>query len=175
MASAAQCAKHIDLSERRFREMLDQEIFKRATRDAYNLDVIRITYIRHLRVVAEGRADSSAGLTEARTRHERAKANVAERKDAADAGKLVDVDKLVMLHNVERSVVREKLLSLSGELQGDLGAEGAALVDSKCREALLELSDANSLMRRAARVAAGLGDVHDAAVAARKKDDDEDD
>ena len=119
--------------------------------------------------------NNSPTFADERTRLMRAKANVAERHDRAADGELVNVKKLVMLHNVERSVVREKLLSLAGEVQGDIGAEGAALVDMKCREALLELSDANSLMRRAARVEAGLGDLHDAAVAARKKDDDEDD
>jgi len=173
--ATAAAAKHIFVSESRFHQQVNAGTFERAkTRGGYDLDVIREIAFKTLRAEIHRRGDNAPGLTEERTRHARAVANITERKDQAGAGKLVDVDRLVILHNVERSVVREKLLSLGPELQGDLGVEGAALVDSKCREALLELSDANSLMRRAARVDAGLGDLHDAAVAARKKDGDED-
>jgi hypothetical protein len=82
---------------------------------------------------------------------------------------------VVALVNVEHSVVRERLLSAGGELQGELdmipGHDAAAIVDRKNREILFELSDPNALVRRASNVAAGLGDDHDAAVAALKKED----
>jgi len=172
MASAAQCAKHIDLSERRFREMLDQGIFKRAARGDYSLDTVRIAYIRKLRAAAEGRADSSATLTEQRTRIAMAKANNEERKDRRDAGQLIEIGAVTKLVNVERSVVHEKLLGMSGKLQGLIGAEHAARVDDEAREILTELSNPDDLVRRAANIAAGLGNEHAAAVAALQKDED---
>jgi terminase small subunit / prophage DNA-packing protein len=171
MASAAQAAKHIDLSERRFREMLDQDIFKRRPRGDYNLDVIRIAYIRNLRAAAEGRADGSANLTDQRTRLTKATADRAERRAALDAGKLVDIDDMVKLQSIENSVVRERLLSASGELQGSIGVENAEIVDSKLCEILTELSDANSIKRRAAYRKAGLIDLHNEAIAANKDND----
>jgi hypothetical protein len=64
MATVAQCAKHIDLKERRFREMIDQGIFKRRPRGDYDIDAITIIYVRRLRAEAAGRADNSATLTE---------------------------------------------------------------------------------------------------------------
>jgi hypothetical protein len=164
MASAAECAVFIDLSERRFREMLDQGIFKRSPRGQYDLKTVVITYVRRLRAEAAGRADSSAGLTQERTRLAHAVANKAERRDRIEQGRLVDVDAVAKLVDVERSVVRERMLSMGGELQGSLnmipGADAALVVDSKARDILLELSEPNALVRRAAREAAGLGDLH---------------
>jgi terminase small subunit / prophage DNA-packing protein len=170
MASAAQAAQHIDLSERRFREMLDQGIFKRRPRGDYDLDVVRVAYIRKLRAAAEGRADGSANLTDQRTRLAKATANRAERKDQVDAGRLVDIDAVATLVGIDQSVVRERMLSMSGELQGELGAEGAAVVDGKAREILLELSDPDSLVRRAAYATAGLADLHTEAITKGKED-----
>ena len=96
--------------------MVDAGIYKRSPRGDYSLDVIREVSFKRLRDELRVRGESAAGLTTERTRFAKATANIAERKDQAAAGKLIDVDKLVVLHNVERSVVREKLLSLSGEL-----------------------------------------------------------
>jgi phage terminase Nu1 subunit (DNA packaging protein) len=155
MASAAQCAKRIDLKERRFRELVDLGVFERAARGDYDIDEITVTYIRKLRAEAAGRADSAASLTKERVRIARANANVAERKDHAEEGKLVDLEAVATAWNIERSVVREKLLSLGGELQGPLdmipGVDAANIVEGKAREILLELSEPDALVRRAAR------------------------
>jgi hypothetical protein len=174
MATAAQCAKHIFVSASRFHQMVDAGIFKRSVRGNYDLDVIREAAFKRLRDEVHARADSSATLTEQRTRIAKANANAAERKDRTDAGKLIEIGAVVKLVGVERSVVHEKLLGVAGKLQGLIGPEHAALVDDECRETLLELSNPNDLVRRAARVAAGLGDLHEASMAALKKEDDED-
>jgi phage terminase Nu1 subunit (DNA packaging protein) len=175
MASAAQCAKHIDLKERRFRDLVDEGVFKRATRGNYNLDEIRTIYIRRLRAEAAGRADSATGLTEERTRLTRATANTAERRDRAEAGKLVDIDAVAAVWDMERAVVRERLLTMGGELQGPVdmipGVDAAIIIDGKAREILLEFSDAGAIIRRAARAAIGLN-VGREAVSRKRNDDD---
>jgi phage terminase Nu1 subunit (DNA packaging protein) len=171
MASAAQCARHIFLSERRFHQMVDAGIFKRSPRGSYNLDVIREVAFKRLRDEVNARGDNSNTLTEQRTRIAKAKANNEERKDRRDAGELVEIGAVTKLVNVERSVVHDKLLGMGGKLQGQIGIEHAALVDTEAREILTELSDADDLVRQAANVAAGFGDEHDAAVAALKKEE----
>jgi phage terminase Nu1 subunit (DNA packaging protein) len=55
MATQAECAKHLGLSERRFIELVDAGTVERAPRGSYDLDAVRVAYIRHLRARAAGR------------------------------------------------------------------------------------------------------------------------
>jgi phage terminase Nu1 subunit (DNA packaging protein) len=109
--------------------------------------------------------DERAKFTKEQTARER-------RKNAEAEGALVRIEDMVTLQSIENSVVRERLLSMPGELQGELGFEGSEAVDTKIREVLLELSDTDSIRRRAAYKRAGLADLHAEAIAARKDDDD---
>jgi hypothetical protein len=171
MASAAQAARHIFLSERRFHQLVDAGKLPRSLRGNYNLDAIRELAFKNLRDEVNARGDNSNTLTEQRTRIAKAKANNEERKDRRDAGQLIEIGAVTKLVNVERSVVHEKLLGMSGKLQGLIGAEHAAIVDGEAREILTELSNADDLVRRAANIAAGLGNEHAAAVAALQKEE----
>jgi hypothetical protein len=170
MATIAVVAKHIKLSERHFKTQVDAGIYPRAKRGEYDLE--KITHIRIDRLIAaaSGRADSSSGLTEQRTRQARATANRAERKDRTEAGELVSINDMVMLMGVEQTVIREHLLSMAGELQGEIGVEATTLVDNKAREILTELSEPDNLVRRAAYTDAGLEDLHNEAIAKEKDD-----
>jgi phage terminase Nu1 subunit (DNA packaging protein) len=76
MATIAECAKHLNLSERRVIELLEAGVFERQDRGAYDLGVVRVAYIRYLRQRALGarertdaeleRAMDEARLTKAR-------------------------------------------------------------------------------------------------------------
>jgi hypothetical protein len=173
MATAAQAARHICISETRFHQRLNSGSIKRDKRGNYDLDAIRDGEFKRLRdkLRARGDGNNANGLTAERARLMAAKANTAVREDLAGAGKLVDIRAVVKLINAERAIVREHLATLGGVLQGPLdmipGTEAAAMLDDRAREIMLELSDPDSLVRRAARVAVGLGDAHDAAVVAR--------
>jgi hypothetical protein len=57
--SKAELAKHIDLSTRQFRSLVEQGVFGPAPPGGYTLDHVRITYIRRQREVAAGRAGRS--------------------------------------------------------------------------------------------------------------------
>jgi phage terminase Nu1 subunit (DNA packaging protein) len=122
-------------------------------------------------IVALIRADErgkSAGLdlTDERAKFTQEQTARERRKNKEAEGKLVDIDSMVQLQRIENSVVRERLLSAPGELQGSIGFEHAEIVDEKLREILLELSDTNSIKRRAAYHKAGLPDLHVEAIAA---------
>lgn len=57
MATIAEAAAHIDLNERRFRDLVTMGAIPKAEGyKQYDLDVVRISYIRHLRGIASGRA-----------------------------------------------------------------------------------------------------------------------
>ena len=60
MATISEAARHIDLDERRFRELVDAGTITRASRGAYEIDRVRTEYIRSLREVAAGRARTKA-------------------------------------------------------------------------------------------------------------------
>jgi hypothetical protein len=120
MSTIAQCAKHLKMNERTFKVLLDSGVFKRATRNNYDLDVVRETYIEHLRAAAEGRSDGSANLTDARTRVALAKAESAERQNQQDAGEWVRVKEVVAYLLAEILRMREHFLSMPGKMCGPL-------------------------------------------------------
>ncbi|UEX76804.1 hypothetical protein [Sediminicurvatus halobius] len=74
MATQREIAEHLDLSERRVRDLLAELGVDH--REA-SLDEVRVSYIRHLRELAAGRGgDQQASLTEARTQQALADANL---------------------------------------------------------------------------------------------------
>jgi hypothetical protein len=173
--TAVAAARHIFLSEARFHQLTRSGIFDSAKLrgGGFDLDKIREIAFKQLRDELHRRGDQAGGLAEQRTRLTRHKANLAEKAERAANGELTAIDSVVALVNVERSVVKEKLLGMGGKLQGLIGAEHAALVDVEAREVLTELSDANDIARRAARAAVGLGKLHTASVVAVKKEEDD--
>lgn len=57
MTTQADVAAHLDLTDRRIRELIDRGILPTAARGEYDLEACRIAYIRWLREVAAGRKD----------------------------------------------------------------------------------------------------------------------
>lgn len=58
MATIAEAARHLFLSERRLKELIDQGVIGRADRGSYSLDGVRENYLKHMREVAAGRAQT---------------------------------------------------------------------------------------------------------------------
>jgi hypothetical protein len=116
MATAALAAKHICLQVARFRDLVAAGVIKRAPSGGYKLDVVRESYIRHMQLVAAGRAaDGGESLAKERTRLARAQAESAERKNDVEAGLLVPVKDVCDTMEPLWMVMRERLLSLPGE------------------------------------------------------------
>jgi hypothetical protein len=117
MATAALAAKHICLQVARFRDLVAVGVIKRAPSGGYKLDVVRESYIRHMQLVAAGRADGDGGasLSKQRARLATAQAESAERKNDLEAGLLVPVKDVCDAIEPCFVVMRERLLGLPGE------------------------------------------------------------
>jgi phage terminase Nu1 subunit (DNA packaging protein) len=158
MSSIAEAAAHIDLSERRFQEMLAQGIFKRAARDAYNLNTIRVAYIRHLRDAAMGRADSSPTLTDARTRAALANAEAAELRNKVARGENVPLDVATEALGECVQVAREILLTLIGKIGDQLGRDAGQIAKVEVYAAMNSLSDHQGMFKRVKQLTTGKAD-----------------
>lgn len=90
MATAAQIAAHLDLSERSVRDLKKRAILPVAGRGELDPDTCRVAYIRHLRSSAAGRGGAGPGSLEAeRARLTAAQAEAVERKNAHDRGDVI--------------------------------------------------------------------------------------
>lgn len=90
MATAAEIAAHLDLSERSVRDLKKRAILPGAGRGDMNPDACRLAYIRHLRSSAAGRGGAGPGSLEVeRARLAAAQAEAVERKNAHDRGDII--------------------------------------------------------------------------------------
>jgi len=97
MATIAECAKHLDLSERRFIELVDAGIFDRQPRGSYELDKVRVSYFRHLRNRALGSSAPSAtdfGKAQDEARLAKARADKAEMEVTEMRAELIPADQV---------------------------------------------------------------------------------
>ena len=91
MATIAQAAKHVDMGERRFHELLAAGVIKKAGRGKYDLDKVRVAYIRHIRKQAGESGGQGFGQFEDRRRLDRAKADAAEMELAEKRLELIPI------------------------------------------------------------------------------------
>lgn len=96
MATQAYCAKLIGISERRFRELIDEGIIPRAEKSNYDLEIIVPAYCKHIREIASGRGggEGQANKADADARRATAQAEMAEMDAAEQAGRLVPADRI---------------------------------------------------------------------------------
>lgn len=147
MATVAEAAEHLFLSERRFYELLDQGVVDRARPGAYDLDIVREQYLEHIRGVAAGRTSGPDGLdlTAERARVAKEQADQLEMKNARDRGELLPRDDVHLAVTDAFTRVRAKLLALPSKVAPTAFGLGtiAELKDAFTRainEALAELS-----------------------------------
>jgi phage terminase Nu1 subunit (DNA packaging protein) len=112
MSNTVEAAQHIDLSERRFRELLDTGAIARKPRDEYDLGVVRRSYIRHLRKEAAGHGGSD--LAGARAKLARVQTEAMQLKTDIANGKFVEVASVGRILTTELLSFRENFLGLPG-------------------------------------------------------------
>jgi hypothetical protein len=160
LGTAADAARVCDISERRFREMLDAGVFERKGVGHYDLDEVTITMIRHQRRAASGRGDG-LDLSAERAALARQQRKAMERKNAISDGAFVAVDTVIKLVESEYGVVREGMLAVPGthsDALADAARNAASLQDATStievmlrdaiHEALGGLSDAEKIAAR---------------------------
>lgn len=97
MATIAEAARHVDLSERRFSELLDAGVIERQDRGNYDLEKVRVAYIRYLRMRALGSSEKTGSELERaadEARLAKAKADKAEMEAAEMRGELIPSDQV---------------------------------------------------------------------------------
>ncbi len=146
MATQAECAEWLDISERRFRELLDEGVLTRADKGAYDHRAVVHQYIRHLREVAAGRGGATAQAVKADedARLAKARADLAEMELAEKRGELVPVDQIGDALNSAVQIMRTRVLAIPTKAAPRVGAKDVAAAEGVIRaevvEALSELS-----------------------------------
>lgn len=144
MSTVSEAASHIFLSVARFHELLSQGAITSAARGAYDLNVVREEYIRHIRAQASGHGRDGAGLAAARAELLRERTAAAALKNAITRGEYVSV--AIVRREVETMLVafRERVLSMPGKIATSCEMlsriEVEEIVRHECYEALEELS-----------------------------------
>ncbi|MCW1988685.1 phage terminase Nu1 subunit (DNA packaging protein) [Bradyrhizobium diazoefficiens] len=146
MATIAEAAAHICCSRSQFDQYLAEGVVTRQPSGKYDLEEVRREVLAHLRSVAAGRGGAGGNkLTDERTRLLAAKRRREERRDAFEAGQLVELESVC--RSLEQTLVgmRNRLLNLPGETAYLLALrrqeECFQVVDDAVRAALEEIAD----------------------------------
>lgn len=147
MATVAEAAEHLFLSERRFYELLGEGVITRAGPGAYELELVREQYIEHLREAAAGRQAEPGALDLAgeRARLASAQADGQEMRNAAARRELLPREDVHMAVAGAFARVRAKLLGLPSKVAPlTIGmktpAAAKAVLEKHIHEALRELA-----------------------------------
>jgi len=141
MATVAEAAGHIFLSERRLYELLDKGAIERADKGGYELERVRRQYIEHLRLEAAGRGSGEDGLSLERERARLAseQADAQEMKNAVTRGELLPRDDVHKAVTGAFARVRAKLLALPSKIAPRVvGQRSTAAVKEKISDAVNE-------------------------------------
>jgi phage terminase Nu1 subunit (DNA packaging protein) len=151
LATQLEAAAHVDLGDRRFRELIDDGVLQRSPPGEYVLEHVRIAYIRHLRKMAAGRGTKTdADLATERALLAREQRDTAALKNATARGELVSIEEVGRQVEVEYGVVRQRLLAIPGSIAEALGSmsnreEREAAIATAIIEALSELHNPRSI------------------------------
>lgn len=143
MATQAECARHLDLSERRFRELVDETVITPADRGSYSIDDVRLQYIRHLRETAAGRGGSEAQEAKAGSdaRRAAALADKAEIDVAEMRRELIPAEQIADAINAAVMIMKTRVRSVPTKVAPQIGAKDIVLAERIIRVAIDEALD----------------------------------
>lgn len=159
MATQAECARWMDISERRFRELVSEGVIDKADAGQYDLQTVIHQYVRHLREVAAGRssdADVAKRKADAEARRAVALAGKAELEEAELRRELVPVAQVAEPFAAAVMLMKTRLLSIPTKSAPQIGARDVAVAERIIRDevhaALKELSEVEIVGAEAATV-----------------------
>lgn len=140
MATQAECADWLDISERRFRELIDEGVIERADKSAYDLKTVVKQYVRNLRNVAAGRGggEAQANKADEDARLARARADKAEMELAEARGILIPADQIGDAINSAVQIMRTRMLAVPTKAAPRVGAKDIAAAEKVIRDEIVE-------------------------------------
>ena len=135
MASIAEASAHSGFTPTYFSELVQRKIITKQPAGKYDIDTIRMEYLKHLKSAAAGRAasgDLDLGAERARLAKEQADAK--EMENAVERGELVYIEDVAKRFEQSLNKVRMKLLAVPIKT----AAEVVAAVDAKEAQSIIE-------------------------------------
>ena len=156
MATQAECAEWLDLSERRFRELIDEGVIERSAKGGYDLKAVVQQYVRNLREVAAGRGGAEAqeqkGSHDAR--RAAALADKAEMEVAEMRGQLIPADDVRDVLHSAVMIMKTRILAVPTKSAARLGLKDMVAAEKVIREEVIEALEGLSKVEVAGPVGA---------------------
>lgn len=150
MSTLTDVAKELDLSTKVVGELVSRGVLTKKDRGKYDLDEARTEYIRHLRKIAAGRANSGElDLGEERARLAKEQADAKEMENAMLRGELVYIDDVAKQFGQQASAVKTRLLAIPSKaaplvINCTKPVEAREIIEEMIEEALYELVGYNT-------------------------------
>jgi hypothetical protein len=136
-ANQSNAAVHLFLSVTRFKQLIDAGILPRAA--SYDLDELRRIYLDHQRKVAAARGtDGQSDLSKQRARLAQEKADAEEFRNKRMRGEYVELEAIAEALEARYALVKERVLSLPGQLASALVGLDRAGIEVAIRNACIE-------------------------------------
>ena len=145
MSKLADVAQHLNCSQQALSKLIDDGVITKKPRGKYNIDEVRLEYIKHFRAIASGRAaagDLDLGAERARLAKEQADAK--EMENAIERGDLVYIELVAKDFEKQLLKAKTKLLALPSKIAAEVHAsanvkEAKLLIEMNMKDALSDL------------------------------------
>jgi terminase small subunit / prophage DNA-packing protein len=140
LSTQTECADWLDLSERRFRELIDAGVISRAEKSQYDVKAVVQQYVRHIREVAAGRGGGESQIDKAveEARRMSALADKAELDVAQIRGELVPADAIADVLHTAIQVMKTRITAVPAKAAPLVGARNVAVAEKVIREHIHE-------------------------------------
>ncbi len=135
MATQAECADWLDMSVRRFRELIDEGVIDRAEKGDYDLKATIRQYVQNIREVAAGRSgEETVGKMADEARKMKAQADKAELEVAQIRGELIPADQIADVMHAAVQTMKTRLTAIPAKCAPLVGARDVAVAERVIRE-----------------------------------------
>lgn len=143
MASLDDCANHLGINQAVLSRMIKESIIDKKERGKYDIDEVRLQYLKHIRNLA-GNNNNNLELGAERARLAKEQADAKEMENAIERGDLVYIDKVAKGFEEQLTKVRNKLLAAPTKVAAEAHAaatvkEVREIIETSIIEALDEL------------------------------------
>ena len=143
MASLDDCAEHLGIQQATLSRLIKHGIIDKQDRGKYDLDEVRLVYLKHIRNIA-GNNNNNLELGAERARLAKEQADAKEMENAVERGDLVYIDHIVKQFEQQLMKCKTKLLAVPTKVAAEAHAaadvqEVQEIIETSVLEALSEL------------------------------------